>query len=132
AFEAFGYKQLVFEPFFRGGLVTAMAVHLVFFLGPWPLLIGMAVVLLVSAVGGLLIFGPRGRGEYAGRAAGDPPYTPSLQSDCTPPARHAHGSHLQPHVCAVLHARTGRLELRDPLPRIVEPVAQHGQLEPDR
>src|SRR5699024_1923612 len=81
AFEAFGYKQLVFEPFFGGGLVTAMAVPLVFFFGPWPLLIGMAVVLLVSAVGGLLIFGPSARREHAERAAGDPPYTTSVQSD---------------------------------------------------
>jgi glutamate:Na+ symporter, ESS family len=37
AFEAFGYKQLLFEPFVGGGLVTAMAVPLVYHYGPWPL-----------------------------------------------------------------------------------------------
>jgi len=79
AFEAFGYKQLVFEPFFGGGLVTAMAVPLVFFFGPWPLLIGMAVLFVVSAVGGLLVFGPSARREHAERAAGDPPYTSSVR-----------------------------------------------------
>jgi len=38
-------------------------------------------VLLVSAVRGLLIFGPSARREHAERAAGDPPYTTSVQSD---------------------------------------------------
>ncbi|MGB7450418.1 MAG: sodium/glutamate symporter [Ornithinimicrobium sp.] len=57
AFEAFGYKQLVFEPFFGGGLVTAAAVPLIYQFGPWPLLIGMAVLFAVAVVGGLLIYG---------------------------------------------------------------------------
>lgn len=79
AFEAFGYKQLVFEPFFGGGLITAIAVPLVFFFGPWPLLIGMAALFVVSAVGGVLIFGPSAKREHAERAAGDPPYTSSVK-----------------------------------------------------
>lgn len=58
AFEAFGYKQLVFEPFFGGGLVTAAAVPLIFEFGPWPLLIAMTVLYLIAVIGGLLIFGP--------------------------------------------------------------------------
>ncbi len=58
AFEAFGYKQLVFEPFFGGGLVTAAAVPLIYNFGPWPLLIGMTVLYLVAVIGGLVIFGP--------------------------------------------------------------------------
>ncbi len=58
AFEAFGYKQLVFEPFFGGGLVTAAAVPLIYNFGPWPLLLGMTVLFLVAVIGGLVIFGP--------------------------------------------------------------------------
>ncbi|WP_309082349.1 sodium:glutamate symporter [Zhihengliuella sp.] len=69
AFEAFGYKQLVFEPFFGGGLVTAMAVPIIFFVGPWPLLIGMGILFLVSTVGGILAFGPTARREHRERAA---------------------------------------------------------------
>ncbi|MGB5952586.1 MAG: sodium:glutamate symporter, partial [Ornithinimicrobium sp.] len=57
AFEAFGYKQLVFEPFFGGGLVTAASVPLIYEFGPYPLLIGMVVLYLVAVVGGLVIFG---------------------------------------------------------------------------
>ncbi|GAA4509185.1 sodium/glutamate symporter [Brevibacterium yomogidense] len=79
AFEAFGYKQLVFEPFFGGGFVTAMAVPLIFFFGPWPLFIGMVALFLIAVVGGMLAFGPQAKREHAERAAGDAPYTTSLQ-----------------------------------------------------
>lgn len=58
AFEAFGYKQLVFEPFFGGGLVTAAAVPLIFQTGPYPLLIGMTILFLTAIGGGLWLFGP--------------------------------------------------------------------------
>lgn len=57
AFEAFGYKQLLLEPFFGGGLITATAVPLVYQFGPWPLLIAMSVLLVVSAVIGMAYFG---------------------------------------------------------------------------
>lgn len=67
AFEAFGYKQLVFEPFFGGGLVTAMAVPIIALSGPWPLFSVMLVVFLVATVGGLVYFGPRARAERAER-----------------------------------------------------------------
>jgi ESS family glutamate:Na+ symporter len=53
AMDAFGYKQLGFEPFFGGGLVTAGAVPLIAQLGPWPLLIAMLLVIAVSLVMGL-------------------------------------------------------------------------------
>ncbi|GAB96712.1 ESS family glutamate:Na+ symporter [Kineosphaera limosa] len=59
AFEAFGYKQLVFEPFFGGGLVTAAAVPLIYTFGPWPLLIAMTVVFLIALLSGLFYFGRR-------------------------------------------------------------------------
>ncbi|CAN5582722.1 sodium/glutamate symporter [soil metagenome] len=58
AFEAFGYKQLVFEPFFGGGLVTAAAVPLIFEWGPYPLLIGMTALFFTAVGVGLWIFGP--------------------------------------------------------------------------
>lgn len=66
AFEAFGYKQLVFEPFFGGGLVTAASIPLIYQFGPWPLLIAMSVLFLVSVIGGLVFFG--GRMKEAARA----------------------------------------------------------------
>src|SRR5690625_256290 len=59
AYEAFGYKQLVFEPFFGGGLVTAAAIALIAQLGPYPLLIIMAVLLLASLLSGFFYFGKR-------------------------------------------------------------------------
>lgn len=58
AFEAFGYKQLIFEPFFGGGLVTAAAVPLIYNFGPWPLLLGMTALFLFAVIGGLVVFGP--------------------------------------------------------------------------
>jgi glutamate:Na+ symporter, ESS family len=57
ALEAFGYKQLLFEPFVGGGLVTAMAVPLVFRLGPWPLLIVSTLVTVFWIAFGLHYFG---------------------------------------------------------------------------
>src|SRR5699024_6864798 len=59
AFEAFGYKQLIFEPFFGGGLVTALAIPVIYLTGPWPLFAVMLAVFLVAVLVGLLYFGPR-------------------------------------------------------------------------
>ena len=59
AFEAFGYKQLVFEPFFGGGLVTALAIPIIYLTGPWPLFFVMLVVFLVAVLTGLFYFRPR-------------------------------------------------------------------------
>ena len=59
AFEAFGYKQLIFEPFFGGGLVTALAVPIIYLSGPWPLFGVMLVVFLIAVLSGLLLFRPR-------------------------------------------------------------------------
>lgn len=50
ALESFGYKQLGFEPFFGGGLLSAMSLPLIAQFGPWPFLAGMA-VLLAAALG---------------------------------------------------------------------------------
>ena len=65
AFEAFGYKQLVFEPFFGGGLVTAMAVPIIFLTGIWPLFIAMLVVFILAVLSGLFYFRPREMRERA-------------------------------------------------------------------
>ena len=48
AMEAFGYKQLFFEPFFGGGLITAASVPLIYQFGPWPLLVVMSVLFVVA------------------------------------------------------------------------------------
>lgn len=65
AFEAFGYKQLVFEPFLGGGLVTAASIPLIYQFGPWPLLVAMSVVFVLAVVGGWLGFGRRRRSAAA-------------------------------------------------------------------
>jgi glutamate:Na+ symporter, ESS family len=57
ALEAFGYKQLGFEPFLGGGLITAAAVPLIAQFGPVPFLIAMALLLAGSLAIGLLKFG---------------------------------------------------------------------------
>lgn len=67
AYEAFGYKQLGFEPFFGGGLITAASVPLIAQFGASPLLIAMIVLLIVSVTWGLWL-GKRGR--IAASAAG--------------------------------------------------------------
>ena len=54
AFESFGYKQLVFEPFLGGGLVTALAVPLLYNFGPYPLLIFATIMTLGGAILGML------------------------------------------------------------------------------
>lgn len=56
-FVAFGYKQLVFEPFFGGGLITAVAVPVVHQFGPYPLLIIMAALFVFSIVSGVFYWG---------------------------------------------------------------------------
>jgi glutamate:Na+ symporter, ESS family len=53
AYEAFGYKQLGFEPFLGGGLITAASVPLIAQFGPFPMLGAMAVALVVAVVWGL-------------------------------------------------------------------------------
>lgn len=59
AFEAFGYKQLIFEPFFGGGLVTAMAIPVIYLTGIWPLFFVMLAIFLTAILTGLFYFGPR-------------------------------------------------------------------------
>lgn len=59
AAEGFGYKQLVFEPFLGGGLVTALSAPLVFMWGPWPFLIFSTVMLIIGLTAGLFYFGKR-------------------------------------------------------------------------
>ena len=56
--EAFGYKQLLFEPVVGGGLFTAASVPLIAQLGPVPVLIGTTVLLVFWVTLGLRRFGP--------------------------------------------------------------------------
>ncbi|MGY2002629.1 sodium/glutamate symporter [Blastococcus sp. SYSU DS1024] len=68
AMEAFGYKQLAFEPFFGGGLVTAASLPLIAQFGPVPLLIAMSVLLVLSLGTGILWFGRRTPEEEEARS----------------------------------------------------------------
>lgn len=61
AFESFGYKQLVYEPFLGGGLITALSVPLIFQFGPWPFLIFSVVMCAVGLLSGLLFFGKKSK-----------------------------------------------------------------------
>ncbi|MBQ1080856.1 MULTISPECIES: sodium/glutamate symporter [unclassified Nocardiopsis] len=65
AYPAFGYKQLVFEPFFGGGLVTAAAIPLIVspLVGPWGFLAIMAATMLASLFFGLVVLRRRRRKE---------------------------------------------------------------------
>lgn len=50
--EAFAYKQLAFEPFMGGGIVTATAAIVIFEFGPWwPLTVSLVVTLFWMIVG---------------------------------------------------------------------------------
>jgi glutamate:Na+ symporter, ESS family len=56
--EAFGYKQLLFEPVVGGGLFTAASVPLIAQLGPVPVLVGTAVLAVFWVTLGVRRFGP--------------------------------------------------------------------------
>jgi glutamate:Na+ symporter, ESS family len=53
AYEAFGYKQLGFEPFFGGGLITASSIPLIAQFGAMPMLVAMLALLAFSILAGL-------------------------------------------------------------------------------
>jgi ESS family glutamate:Na+ symporter len=57
AFEAFGYKQLLFEPLVGGGVATALSVPVIAAFGPIPSLIVCVVLMGVWMAVGLLYFG---------------------------------------------------------------------------
>jgi glutamate:Na+ symporter, ESS family len=59
ALEGFGYKQILFEPFVGGGLVTAAAMPLIFQFGAVPFLIGSAAVTLAWLLFGIFYFGKK-------------------------------------------------------------------------
>jgi len=59
AMEAFGYKQLLFEPVVGGGLFTAASLPLIYQFGPVPVLVGTAALMTGWFVFGLWRFGPQ-------------------------------------------------------------------------
>src|SRR5699024_6921748 len=59
AFEGFGYKQLVYEPFLGGGLVTALSIPLIYQFGAIPFLIISFIMFLVGLFTGLFYFGKK-------------------------------------------------------------------------
>ena len=56
AMEAFGYKQLLFEPVVGGGLFTAASLPLLYQFGPVPVLIGVTVLMFGWFIFGLWLF----------------------------------------------------------------------------
>ena len=68
--EAFGHKQLGFEPFFGGGLVTAASVPLVAQVGPVPLLVVMTLIPAGAVASGVWWFGRRPTGGARSRSTG--------------------------------------------------------------
>jgi len=63
ALEAFGYKQLLFEPFVGGGLMTALSVPLIFNFGAWPVFVFALVVMVGWLLVGLFYFGRKDASE---------------------------------------------------------------------
>ena len=57
AFEAFGYKQLVYEPFLGGGLVTALSVPFIVQFGAVTSLIFAIIMVIIGILSGLFYFG---------------------------------------------------------------------------
>lgn len=58
AFEAFGCKQLAFEPFLGGGIITAVTLPLCARLGPMAMLVFFSVATLAAIALGTILFGP--------------------------------------------------------------------------
>lgn len=61
AFESFGYKQLVYEPFLGGGFVTALSVPILYTFGPYPFLIFATLMTVIGIVTGLFYFGNKAK-----------------------------------------------------------------------
>lgn len=59
AMEAFGYKQLLFEPVVGGGLFTAASLPLIYQFGPVPVLIGVLTLMILWLVFGIWQFRPQ-------------------------------------------------------------------------
>ncbi|WP_028476833.1 sodium/glutamate symporter [Nocardia sp. CNY236] len=59
AYQAFGYKQLIVEPFFGGGLVTAGVIPIIANFGVGWLLAAMLALFVGALAAGLLYFGRR-------------------------------------------------------------------------
>ena len=69
--EAFGYKQLLFEPVVGGGLFTAASIPLIVQFGPVPVLVLTAVLLIFWVVLGMWRFGPEPSGPTRPPEAAD-------------------------------------------------------------
>ena len=63
ALEAFGYKQLLFEPFVGGGVMTALSVPLIFQFGAVPIFVFALIVMAGWMIVGFLYFGKKDAGD---------------------------------------------------------------------
>lgn len=59
ALNAFGYKQIVFEPMVGGGLITAAAVPFIIQFGAIPVLIVSTILMIIFWVMGVKVFGKK-------------------------------------------------------------------------
>ncbi|MBM7604882.1 ESS family glutamate:Na+ symporter [Metabacillus crassostreae] len=59
ALEAFGYKQLMFEPLVGGGLFTAASLPLIYEFGPVPILFLCLAIMIVWLIVGIFYFGKK-------------------------------------------------------------------------
>lgn len=66
ALEGFGYKQILFEPFVGGGLVTAASLPFIYQFGPVVFLIISIIVTAAFLIFGLVYFGPKKDQEKKG------------------------------------------------------------------
>ncbi|PSL44007.1 ESS family glutamate:Na+ symporter [Salsuginibacillus halophilus] len=58
AMNAFGYKQILFEPVVGGGLFTAASIPFIIQFGPIPVLIGVTILMAGFWILGVVAFGP--------------------------------------------------------------------------
>ena len=66
ALEAFGYKQLAFEPFFGGGLVTALCIPVMFAVGNvYVILVPMAIIFVIALVSGIVYKNGVAKGKWS-------------------------------------------------------------------
>ena len=70
--EAFGYKQLLFEPVVGGGLFTAASIPLIVQFGPVPVLVLTSVLLIFWILFGMWRFGPDPSGATHPPESADP------------------------------------------------------------
>ena len=84
ALEAFGYKQLMFEPFVGGGLMTVLSIPLIYQFGAVNILFFSLIVMLVWLFTGIFYFG---RKDAADGGEGDGSEADGSEADADRPKK---------------------------------------------